>query len=237
MPTPSRSSSTPPSRQINSRKTAAERHRELLDAAVEVGAADGLGAVTLARVAEAVGVSQGLVHHYFSSAEEMVNATFRHAADTDLDAARARVATATTPVSQVTELLDYLFDDASLDAAALWVDAASIGRRNPSLAAEADTVNTAWLAFLADIVTHGARSGDFHVTDPHITARRLLTIIDGLGAQAAATQASAATQAPAATDSSDDPVYVRAQTATHGLPTHQIKGIARDFATHELGLN
>jgi hypothetical protein len=36
---------------------------------------------------------------------------------------------------------------------------------------------------MADIVCPGVSAGEFHVADADVSARRLLTIIDGLGAQ------------------------------------------------------
>ena len=69
----------------------AERHGELLAKAVEISQAEGLSAVTLRRVATDLGVTPGLVSHYFSSAEQLIAAAFRTAADADLDGARARV--------------------------------------------------------------------------------------------------------------------------------------------------
>lgn len=188
------------------RKMPAERHRELLETAVQISAQDGLAAVTLRKVAQAAGVTAGLVSHYFSSAEQLINATFRYAALDDLDSARAAVAAASTPGAQIRALLDYTFDPNSSDAAALWVDASSLGRRNPSLAAEANSVDEEWIAFLTGIVAAGVASGEFHVSDPGTAARRLLTIIDGLGAQA----------------------------AVQALPPEELKEIATSFATSEL---
>lgn len=188
------------------RKMPAERHGELLSKAVQISAQEGLAAVTLRKVASAAGVTPGLVSHYFSSAEQLINATFRYAAQADLDSARAAVQAASTPTEQIRALLDYTFDEDSLDAAALWVDASSFGRRNPSLAAEANAIDEKWLQLLTDIVQAGVDADEFHVGNPETTARRLLTIIDGLGAQA----------------------------AVQALPTDELKGIANDFATSEL---
>jgi len=163
------------------RKFPAERHGELLDAAVRICADEGLGAVTLRRVANVAGVTPGLVSHYFSSAEELTNATFRHSARADLAETRAQVAGQTTATGKITALIHYVLDDASVDAAALWIDVTSLGRHAPSLAAEADEVNADWLAFLVDIIAAGVASGEFGVADPEATARRLLTIINGFG--------------------------------------------------------
>ena len=66
------------------RKLPAERHGELLAKAVEISAAEGLSAVTLRRVATDLGVTPGLVSHYFSSAEQLITAAFTTAAVADL---------------------------------------------------------------------------------------------------------------------------------------------------------
>lgn len=191
------------------RKLPAERHNELLAAAVGVAASKGLAAVTLTSVAKAAGVAVGLVSHYFTNVENLVNATFQAGAQADLDGARERVAAETSATAQMRELLNYTFDEASLDAAALWVDASSLGRHNPTLAAEANALDDQWLHLLGDIVAAGSASGEFTVADPEVAARRILTIIDGLGAQA----------------------------VVHSLPTAELKDIAREFAIHELGLS
>ena len=62
------------------RKLPAERHGELLAKAVEIAQAEGLSAVTLRRVAADLGVTPGLVSHYFSAAEQLITAAFRSAA-------------------------------------------------------------------------------------------------------------------------------------------------------------
>ena len=82
------------------RKLPAERHGELLAKAVEISAAEGLSAVTLRRVATELGVTPGLVSHYFSSAEQLITAAFKTAAVADLTEAQSRVSAAETPTAQ-----------------------------------------------------------------------------------------------------------------------------------------
>jgi len=165
------------------RKLPAERHGELLARAVTISQAEGLSEVTLRRVATDLGVTPGLVSHYFSSAEQMIAAAFRTAAAADLNEARSRVDAATTPTAKISALMDYVLDDVSEDASALWLDAWSLGRRNPTLAAEAATLTDDWLEFIGAIVRTGATTGEFVVTDVDAAARRLLIVIDGLGTQ------------------------------------------------------
>ncbi len=165
------------------RKLPAERHGELLAKAVELAAAEGLSAVTLRRVAADLSVTPGLVSHYFSSAEQLITAAFRSAAVADLAEARSRVDAAPTALAKMDALMDYVLDDSSDDAGALWLDAWSLGRRNPALATEANDLTDEWLICIADIVRAGMRDGEFVVDDVSVAARRLLTMIDGLGAQ------------------------------------------------------
>ena len=165
------------------RKLPAERHSELLARAVEISQAEGLSAVTLRRVAADLGVTPGLVSHYFSAAEQLITAAFRSAAVADLKEARSRVDAAGTAVAKMDALMDYVLDDFSDDASALWLEAWSLGRRNAPLAAEAKELTGEWLDCIAEIVRAGVADGEFHVADVDVAARRLLTMIDGLGAQ------------------------------------------------------
>jgi AcrR family transcriptional regulator len=191
------------------RKLPAERHGELLARAVEISTAEGLSAVTLRRVATDLGVTPGLVSHYFSSAEQLITAAFKAAAVADLAEARARIAAADSPTAKMGALMDYVLDESSEDASALWLEAWSLGRRNDPLAAEAYALTAEWLDCIAEIVRSGADSGDFHVADVDVSARRLLTMIDGLGAQ----------------------MVVRA------VPSGEAKHIARSYFASELGID
>ena len=190
------------------RKMPAERRDELLAKAVDISRGEGLSAVTLRKVAGDLGVTPGLVSHYFSSAEQLITAAFREAAVADLTEARSRVTAASTAADKIDALMDYVLDDCSLDASALWLEAWSLGRRNPALAAQANALTGEWLAFIAEIVRTGSATGELRVADPDVAARRLLTMIDGLGAQK----------------------------VIRSVSTDEIKHIGRTYCASELGL-
>jgi AcrR family transcriptional regulator len=165
------------------RKLPAERRGELLAKAVEIAHAEGLSAVTLRRVAADMGVTAGLVSHYFSAAEQLIAAAFRAAAQADLDSARARVAEAEGAADKMAALIDYVLADDGDEGSALWLETWTLSRRNAVLADAADDLTGQWLATIAEIVALGERAGEFTVDDVDASARRLLTLIDGLGSQ------------------------------------------------------
>jgi AcrR family transcriptional regulator len=166
------------------RKLPAERHGELLARAVAIARSEGLSAVTLRRVAADLGVTAGLVSHYFSAAEMLTAATFRAAAQQDLDAAAARIGAAATAVDKMHALLDYVLDDDGDEGSALWLETWTLARRNPALAEVSDELTERWTTAITAIVAAGVEAGEFTVTGPvDAVARRLLTLIDGLGSQ------------------------------------------------------
>jgi hypothetical protein len=89
-----------------------------------------------------------------------------------------------TPTAKMDGLMDCLLDDSTEDdTSALWLEPWGLGRRNAPPAAEAKALTTEWLECIADIVRAGSECGEFRVADAEVAARRLLTMIDGLGAQ------------------------------------------------------
>ncbi len=63
----------------NSRKIQAEETRlHIMDAALEVFAAKGFRGSSIKDIAEAAGVSQGLMYHYFASKKELLATTIEH---------------------------------------------------------------------------------------------------------------------------------------------------------------
>ena len=57
----------------------ADRRRQILDAAVKVFARNGFHRARVGDIAEEAGVAYGLVYHYFSSKEALLETIFRDA--------------------------------------------------------------------------------------------------------------------------------------------------------------
>jgi AcrR family transcriptional regulator len=63
------------------RLTPDARREQLLDTAVQLAAGRGLASVSVAEIAEAAGVSEGLLYHYFPTKDALLAAALRRAAD------------------------------------------------------------------------------------------------------------------------------------------------------------
>lgn len=160
------------------RKGPAQRRVELLDCAVEISRTEGLAAVTLRRVADVLGVTPGLVSHYFSTVDQLVIETFREASNRDLADTLRVVEGFDSPRARVRALIDHVLGDP--EAAAPWLDAWSMSRRDEVLASEVRDRMDEWNAPLARIVLAGNACGEFAAPDPEVAALRLITMIDGL---------------------------------------------------------
>ena len=88
----------------NNEGRAAEKRRQILDAAIRVFARQGFHSARVSDIAEEAGVAYGLVYHYFDSKEQMLNELFTERwsllldaireADSELDSPRAKLGAA-----------------------------------------------------------------------------------------------------------------------------------------------
>jgi TetR/AcrR family transcriptional regulator, transcriptional repressor of bet genes len=104
------------------------RRQALIDAAiVEIGTHGGLD-VTVGQIARRAGVSSALAHHYFGSKERILLATMRHLLVEFAEAARWRLALATTPRARLSAIVAASFSPEQFQSATI----------------------TAWLAFYGE---------------------------------------------------------------------------------------
>jgi AcrR family transcriptional regulator len=145
---------------------------------------EGLDAITLRRVADALGVVPGLVNHYFPAVDDLVASAFGTAADAEIAEVLAAVAAADRPLEQLRVLLRLLTADDRDRLSLLWLDAWQAGRRRPALQAEVVRLMVVWQDRVVELIEHGVRAGQFRATDVAAAAARILTVVDGLSVQA-----------------------------------------------------
>ena len=172
-----------------SRMTAQQRREAIIDAALAVARRKGLASTTVRDVAQEMGSSSGLIHHYFETMDDVLAAAFERVAGEDLTRTAAAVAAETDPADALaTFFRSYAPVDADW-AFQLWLDAWAEAARRPALRATSQRLNLAWQGLMEEVLRGGVSAGRFRCPDPAAAAWRLISIIDGLALQVVAHQA------------------------------------------------
>ena len=82
------------------------RRRQLIDATLASIHEDGIADATIARISKRAGLSNGIVHHYFTCKEDLLFATLRQLLGDIRHAVSARLADAQTPRERLEAIID-----------------------------------------------------------------------------------------------------------------------------------
>jgi AcrR family transcriptional regulator len=163
-----------------------ERRRTIVDAALTVMLRKGMAATTVRDVAEQMGSSSGLIHHYFASMDDLVAAAFGQAAGQDLLATRTAMATSDGAVERL-RVFFATYVRAEQDwSFQLWLDAWAEAARRPAVRGTSSRLNVEWQQLLAETVRAGVAAGSVHCADPEGASWRILSLLDGLALQTVA---------------------------------------------------
>ncbi len=137
----------------------------ILDAACELIAEDGIDEVRIARVAQRAGASTALVHHYFSTREELLEQALVHSFEQAGDERFGEDAAA-TPGSAVDGLAAAIRDSLPYPGGqrrewVLWVELWLRAVREPDLRPVAARMYERYRAWMTDVITAGVESGEF----------------------------------------------------------------------------
>ncbi|MGN5636387.1 TetR family transcriptional regulator C-terminal domain-containing protein [Streptomyces sp. AC154] len=173
-----------PERQV--RKAAAERRREIVAAAAQVGLEDGLECVTRQRIADGLGVQSGLIHHYFPVVEELVAEAFTSATTAELDGLLPEAAAAETgsgdPLRTLQRFFTLISDTEFDNVSKLWINARHLSRYRPVLRDQVVSQELRWCHRIEQIIARGVREQAFRCEDPWAAAVRVLAVVDGASA-------------------------------------------------------
>jgi AcrR family transcriptional regulator len=166
-------------------RTAPER---ILDAACDLIATDGIDEVRIARVATRAGASTALVHHYFSTREELLEQalihSFEQAGDERFQRPPGTEETATQALARgIAECLP--FPGPQEREWVLWVELWLRAVREPGLRPVAARLYRRYRGWLAGLIRAGVESGEFRPdADPEALADLAMALLDGAGVRA-----------------------------------------------------
>lgn len=168
------------------RMAPAERREAIVAAALSVMRRKGLAGTTVRDVADEMGTSSGLVHHYYASMDELLAEAFAVAAGADLEATRAEMGRGGDATGRLGRFFAS-YTRAEQDwAFQLWLDAWAEAARRPAVQETSQRLNIAWQRLLASLIADGVDQGAFACEDPDGAAWRILSLLDGLALQTVA---------------------------------------------------
>ncbi|HEX9693582.1 MAG TPA: TetR/AcrR family transcriptional regulator [Actinomycetota bacterium] len=165
-----------------------DRHQEILDAAARVITERGLAETRISDVADAAGVSPGLILYYFDSKDRLLAEALTFANDDFFVRMSREIRRLPTAKEQLRRVIDlsvpgYLPEYGKLDEWALWIEVWVRALRDPQMAKDREILDQRWRQSIADIIRAGQAAGEFPARDADEIALRLGSLIDGLAIQ------------------------------------------------------
>jgi len=166
-------------------RTASER---ILEAACDLIAAEGIDEVRIARVATRAGASTALVHHYFSTREELLEQALIHSFEQAGDERFQRPSD--TEESATEALARGIGECLPLPGPqerewVLWVELWLRAVREPALRPVAARLYDRYRQWMAGLIRAGVESGEFRSdADPEALADVAMALLDGAGVRA-----------------------------------------------------
>jgi AcrR family transcriptional regulator len=164
----------------------AARRTAIIDAALAVMRRKGIAATTVRDVAQEMGTSPGLVHHYFASMDELLATAFELAAGEGYETTKAAIAGADDPVDRMRAVFSTYTRTEQDWAFQLWLDAWAEASRRPVLRDTSQRLNVAWQQMIVEVISDGVAADVFACADPEAAAWRIMSLLDGLALQTVA---------------------------------------------------
>ena len=162
-----------------------DRRAAIVAATRAVIGRQGIASTTVRDVAAELGTSSGLIHHYFTSMDDLLAEAFEEVAREDLERVRHAVVESNDAIGRLRVFFDtYARDDDQ--GIQIWLDAWSEAARRPALQRISRRLNEEWQALLASIIAQGVADGSMACDDAGAVSWRILSLLDGLALQVVA---------------------------------------------------
>jgi len=170
------------------RKLSEARKRQILQAAVDVIAEQGLCDTVIKDVAERAGTSSALVIYYFGTKDQLLREALTHAESHFYEETASALAALPRARERLVRLvqLSCAVGDAPrsfLGEWVLWLDLWARAPRDPDVARDRETHDRRWRQTIAGIVREGQAAGEFAPVDADDFSLCLAALIDGLAIQ------------------------------------------------------
>jgi AcrR family transcriptional regulator len=163
------------------REAAAERRRQILDAAVRVFARQGFHSTRVADIADEADVAYGLVYHYFDSKENVLDELFRQRWSLLIEAIKATDGDSLLPRDRLGTVAGFIIDSYRYDPELMKVIIVEVTRAANSFGqTHLEQINEAY-RLIAKIVSEGQADGHFRLdVDAYFASMTFYGVIEQL---------------------------------------------------------
>ena len=165
-------------------KNARER---ILEAACAAIAEDGIDDVRIARVAMRAGASTALVHHYFSTREELLEEALMHSYELAAEDRFGRpVDENASAVARMKVMIDECLplEGRQHQEWLLWVELWLRAARDEESRPLGQRLYASYRDWMSRVIRYGVERGEFESSDPEASADVAIGLLDGLGVRA-----------------------------------------------------
>lgn len=160
------------------------RREEILAATVELIEANGLAQTRVKDVAQALGISPGLVFYHFDTKDGLLADAFRHAVRQDLARLERALQRSNDPLDRLRRILAVYGPQGPAAGWRVWIDAWALAQREPAIRRVLRHLDDEWAASLLDTVERGVADGRFVCAEPRAAVARIGALLDGLSVAA-----------------------------------------------------
>lgn len=166
----------------------ADRRALILDAAMEVISEHGVDAARMADIADAAGVSMGLVQHYFRNRQRLLTQVFQRESQRITETWGSLVAADADPLTRLIEYLRLCAREGSDPSMrsfrttwSLWLEFWSKANRDEEISSQVGEIYRAFRKPFTDALSEGVETGVFTLRgSQQDSADRIVSLIDGL---------------------------------------------------------
>lgn len=166
------------------RRAVQVRREEILRATCEAVERLGFAGTRATDVADALGVSTGLVFYHFESKDALLSAAFAYAAERDLERLDTAASGEGSALQRLASILTMYGPEDSGAGWPLWIDSWATALRSPEMAEVSQRLDVRWKDTVAEVIRQGVASGEVTCSDPSSAAWRITALLDGLAVQA-----------------------------------------------------
>ena len=159
------------------------RREEILRATVDEVTRLGFAHTRVADVAEALGISTGLVFYHFDSKDALLSAAFAYAAERDLERLDRAANGTGSAARRLARILTMYGPEGSGAGWSLWIDAWATSMRSREMAEVSQALDVRWKDTVAEVIRQGVERGEMTCADPNGAAWRITAMLDGLAVQ------------------------------------------------------